>query len=108
MDALTELIREDATQSMPPVRDLDAGPRRCLRLVGGARGRGAADSRLVPTSANGQPAFGQYKHDSETGTWRPWALQVLEVVDGRVADMIFFLDTARLFPMFGLPDVVEG
>ncbi len=63
---------------------------------------------MVPTiSANGSPAFGQYK-PSETGSgYDPWALQVLEIVDGKIADITFFLSTERLFPLWGLPPRLE-
>jgi RNA polymerase sigma-70 factor (ECF subfamily) len=63
-------------------------------------------SRLLPTTANGCPAFGQYKPDPVNGGWAPWAIQVLEITDGRIAEMSFFLDfldPERLFPAFGLP-----
>jgi RNA polymerase sigma-70 factor (ECF subfamily) len=53
-------------------------------------------------SANGSPAFGQYKAAPDGG-YTPWALQVLEVSGGRIAELTFFLDTATLFPLFGLP-----
>jgi RNA polymerase sigma-70 factor (ECF subfamily) len=62
-------------------------------------------SRLLPTSANGWPAFGQYRVDPGGG-WRPWAIQVLEVSGGKVTTMSFFLDVlapGRLFASFGLP-----
>ncbi len=59
-------------------------------------------SVLVRTTANGSPAHSQYKPDGPGG-FVPWALQVLEVSDGRIARVCFFLDTARLFPLFGLP-----
>ena len=54
-------------------------------------------------AANGAPAFGQYK-PTETGEgYEPWALQVLEVDDGRIVELTFFLDTETVFPLFGLP-----
>ena len=67
-------------------------------------GIGCAGSRVIPTlAANGSPAFGQYK-PSETGEgYEPWALQVLELSDGRIVEFTFFLDTETLFPLFGLP-----
>ncbi|MBW3592963.1 MAG: RNA polymerase subunit sigma-70, partial [Actinobacteria bacterium] len=68
-------------------------------------GPGAAcrGSRVVPTAAaNGAPAFGQYK-PADGGGYEPWALQVLETSRGRIAEFTFFLDTERLFPLFGLP-----
>ena len=62
-------------------------------------------SRLLATSANGCPAFGQYKPDPQGG-YTPWALQVLEISGGEITGMQFFLaflDSERLFPAFGLP-----
>ena len=53
-------------------------------------------------SANGQPAFGQYKIDPDGG-YTPWALQVLDIQDGKIKELTFFLSTERLFPLFGLP-----
>jgi len=58
---------------------------------------------VVPAiAANGAPAFGQYK-PAEAGGYEPWALQVLEVRDGKIGELTFFLDTERMFPLFGLP-----
>jgi RNA polymerase sigma-70 factor (ECF subfamily) len=56
----------------------------------------------VPTTANGLPAFGQYRSDG-AGGHAPWALQVIEMSDGRITALNSFLDTERLFPLFGLP-----
>ena len=103
IDALTALIQEDATQSMPPFDMWLSGRDDILRWWFGP-GIGCRGSRVIPTvSANGSPAFGQYK-PSETGDgYEPWALQVLELADGRVVEFTFFLDTDTLFPLFGLP-----
>jgi RNA polymerase sigma-70 factor (ECF subfamily) len=35
--------------------------------------------------------------------YEPWALQVLEIEDGRIVELTFFLDVEKLFPRFGLP-----
>jgi RNA polymerase sigma-70 factor (ECF subfamily) len=102
MEALTDLIREDATQSMPPYALWLRGRDEVFRWWLGP-GIGCRSSILVPTRANGAPAFGQYKPSGPGGAHEPWALQVLQVRDGRIADMVFFLDTGRLFPLFGLP-----
>ena len=59
-------------------------------------------SQLIPVRANGCPAFGQYKPDPAGGRV-PWALQVLEISGRRITRMTMFLDTAALFPSFGLP-----
>ena len=53
------------------------------------------------------PAFGQYKPSAGEGS-APWSLQVLEVSDGRITGISFFLDTERLFPQFGLPPRLDG
>jgi RNA polymerase sigma-70 factor (ECF subfamily) len=66
---------------------------------------GCRGSRLLPASANGCPAFGQYRVDPDGG-YAPWAIQVLEISGGQVTGMNFFLapmDPERLFPAFGLP-----
>jgi RNA polymerase sigma-70 factor (ECF subfamily) len=107
IDALTSLIREDATQSMPPF-DLWLTGREDIFTWWYGPGIGCKGSRVIPTvAANGSPAFGQYK-PSEQGGYEPWALQVLEVKDGRIAELTFFLDTATLFPLFGLPPRLDG
>jgi RNA polymerase sigma-70 factor (ECF subfamily) len=58
----------------------------------------------VPVQANGVLAWGQYKPDPERGGLAPWALLVHEVSGGKISRMTFFLDTGRLFPLFGLAD----
>jgi RNA polymerase sigma-70 factor, ECF subfamily len=63
------------------------------------RGAGCRGSRLVPTAACGSPAFGQYRQ----GGRQPWALIVLDMSGDRIAAMTYFLDTATVFPLFGLP-----
>jgi RNA polymerase sigma-70 factor (ECF subfamily) len=59
------------------------------------------------TSANGSPAFGQYKPSASGAGHEPWSLQVLEMTDGDITGICFFLDTERFFPMFGLPSKLE-
>ncbi|HEY1456848.1 MAG TPA: nuclear transport factor 2 family protein, partial [Candidatus Dormibacteraeota bacterium] len=102
MTALAALIREDATQSMPPY-DMWLRGRDDIFAWWVGPGIGCKGSRVIPTfAANGSPAFGQYK-PSPDGGFDPWALQVLEVSGGRISELTFFLDTARVFPLFGLP-----
>jgi RNA polymerase sigma-70 factor (ECF subfamily) len=102
MQALTSLIHEDATQSMPPY-DLWLRGRADILTWWFGPGIGCQGSRLVPTvAANGSPAYGQYKPALDGGH-DPWALQVLELSAGRFVEFTFFLDTDTLFPLFGLP-----
>ncbi len=106
MDRLTALLREDAIWNMPPYalwlqthEDITTW---CL-----GPGIGCQGSKLLPTMANGSPAYGQYK-PSPDGGLEPWSLQVVELRGDRIAAITFFLDTARLFPLFGLPDRLPG
>ena len=57
--------------------------------------------RFVPTTANGQIAFGTYRWDDAAGAYIPGGLDVLTLLDGRVSDIVAFL-TADL-TRFGLP-----
>ena len=103
MEELTSLIHEDATQSMPPY-DLWLRGRDDIFAWWLGPGVACRGSRVVTTvTANGSPAFGQYKPNPEGEGYDAWALQVLEVEDGRIVELTFFLDTAKIFPLFGLP-----
>jgi len=109
LDALTELIHEDATQSMPPF-DLWLSGREDIFTWWFGPGIGCKGSRVVPagSTANGSPAYGQYKPNETGDGYVPWALMVLEVSGSRIAEFTFFLDVETLFPLFGLPLRFEG
>ena len=100
LDALTSLLHEDAIQSMPPYDLWLQGHVEVRGWLEGP-GIGCAGSRLLPVVANGSPAFGQYRPSGDG--YEPWALQVIEIVGGKIAAMNAFLSTDRLFPLFGLP-----
>ena len=108
VEALVPLIKEDAIQSMPPF-DMWLEGREDIFTWWFGPGIGCKGSRVIPTmAANGSPAFGQYK-PSDTGPgYDPWALQVLEIEDGKIVEFTFFLDTETLFPLFGLPLHLDG
>ncbi|MFF4954424.1 sigma-70 family RNA polymerase sigma factor [Streptomyces chattanoogensis] len=97
MEALTALLHEDSTLSMPPYALWLRGREGIVRWMRGP-GCGCEGSHLVPLTANGRPAFGQYRAGGE-----PWAIQVIETAGGRITALQSFLDTERLFPLFGLP-----
>jgi RNA polymerase sigma-70 factor, ECF subfamily len=108
MDALTSLIHEDAMQSMPPY-DLWLAGRDDILAWWLGPGNGCRGSRIVPVEpANGAPAFGQYKPADSGEGYEPWALQVLEIENGRIVELTFFLDVATVFPRFGLPLEYRG
>jgi RNA polymerase sigma-70 factor (ECF subfamily) len=102
MDSLTSLLHADATWSMPPyelwlqshtdIREWCMGP-----------GIGCRGSRLVPLGANGSPAFAQYRPSGRDGAYTAWSLQVVELSGGKISGVCFFLDTPKIFPLFGLP-----
>lgn len=106
MDALVALLHEDASMSMPPfelwlrgawaIREWNLGP-----------GSGCRGSRLVPIHGNGVAGFGQYRPSGPGGSFEAWGLQLLDVVDGRIAAINCFLDVERMFPLFGLPLTLE-
>jgi RNA polymerase sigma-70 factor (ECF subfamily) len=104
IDRLTALLHEDAIQSMPPFSLWLRGRDDIFTWWFGP-GIACKGSKLLPAkeAANGLPAWGQYK-PSPDGGYEPWALQVVEISDGRVAELTFFLDTKTLFPRFGLPE----
>jgi RNA polymerase sigma-70 factor (ECF subfamily) len=102
IDRLTDLLHEDAVQSMPPFSLWLQGRDDIFTWWFGP-GIGCKGSKLVPVGlANGMPAWGQFKPDPDGG-YEPWALIVPDVSDGRIVELTFFLDTVRLFPLFGLP-----
>ena len=106
VDNLVALLREDATLSMPPYTLWLQGQDAIKAWLLG-RGIGCRGSRLVPTRACGSPAFGQYRLGAD-GVHRPWSLTVLELSGARIAAWNAFLDTEKLFPLFGLPAELRG
>jgi RNA polymerase sigma-70 factor (ECF subfamily) len=101
IERLVALLHEDAIQTMPPYALWIRGSDNIAKWLLGP-GIECKGSRLLPTQANGCPAFGQYRVDPDGG-FRPWALQVLEISGRRISGFHAFLDTERLFPLFGLP-----
>jgi RNA polymerase sigma-70 factor (ECF subfamily) len=106
-DALTRLLKEDATFSMPPIPAWYQGREAIRTLVsrtvfsGQARGRW----RLLSTAANGQVAFGLYRQDETTGIYRGYGIQVVTLSGRMVSDVTTFRDTS-LIAHFGLPSTL--
>ena len=107
MDALAAVLHEDATMSMPPLALWLRGVADIRTWMLG-NGAGCRGSRLVPTAANGTPAFGHYKPGGTAGVLEPWGVVVLDIAQGRVTGIHTFLDTERLFPLFGLPPRLDA
>jgi RNA polymerase sigma-70 factor, ECF subfamily len=102
MKALLTLIHEDAVMTMPPLEFWVRGNADITAWMTQPMPSLCAGSVLVPVQANGVLAWGQYKPDPDGG-YQPWGLQVHEVSRGKLSRLTYFLDTPRLFPLFGLP-----
>jgi RNA polymerase sigma-70 factor (ECF subfamily) len=102
IDSFVSLLHEDATHAMPPYPMWLQGPAEVHKWMIGP-GAACEGSRLVPAQANGCPAFGQYRPSGPGGRHEPWALHVVEISHGAITGITYFLDTERLFPLFGLP-----
>src|SRR6185437_3672741 len=97
--ALTSLLHEEATQSMPPY-ELWLRGRDSIAVWLSTFGIGCKGSRLIPVEAcGGTPAFAQYRQ----GGAEPWALITLELDGDLIANVTSYLDVDTLFPRFGLP-----
>jgi RNA polymerase sigma-70 factor (ECF subfamily) len=104
VDELVKLLHADATLAMPPMSQWLHGPAAIgisiAAMVFGPVGAGGF--RLVPTRANGLPAFAAYKRGDD-GMFHAFALHVLELESReRIGGIVAFLDP-RLFAAFGLP-----
>ena len=99
--SLVSLLHDDAVMSMPPYDFWLRGADEMGKWFVGP-GSACEGSRLVPTTANGCPAFGSYRSDGRGGHV-PFAVQVIEISDGRIVGHHNFVDPA-LFPLFGLPE----
>ena len=107
IDGFVQLLREDATQHMPPFEMWLRGRDDIGAWMLGP-GHACRGSRCVATSANGSPAVAQWKPDGNGG-FEPWALHVLEVDGGRVRHISSFLDMDNdLFAVLGLPATPDG
>ena len=104
VDALTALLHEEATLSMPPYELWLRGHESIAQWLL-TFGIGCKGSRLVPVQAcGGMPAFAQWRDGGAT----PWAIIVLEIGDDRITGLNSYLDVETLFPRFGVPMQLAG
>jgi RNA polymerase sigma-70 factor (ECF subfamily) len=102
IDAIVSMLTEDAVWEMPPYTGWYQGAANIGRLIDTQCPGGRHDMRMVPTRANGQPAFGLYMR-GEDGRFYPFHLQVLTLGPDGVQHVGAFFG-APLFATFGLPD----
>jgi len=100
VDALVALLRDDAILAMPPFSLWMRGPSDIRRWLVAADA--FSQERFIPVGANGAPAVAAYRPEVPGGRLRAFAIQVLDVVDGRIGAIHVFLDPT-LFALFGVP-----
>ena len=100
IDGLVALLRDDAILEMPPFELWMRGPEDIRRWMIKAEAFGR--ERFTPVSANGSPAVAVYRTLEPGGAPQGFAIQVLEVVAGRISAIHVFLEPS-LFALFGLP-----
>jgi RNA polymerase sigma-70 factor, ECF subfamily len=105
VDAIVELLTDDALMTMPPVPVRVDGP----AAIGAFFRTVPADGdlrriRLVPTAANRQPALAAYFDDADDGTFTAYGLMVLALRDGRIAGITGFAEVGEVFLRLGLPE----
>ncbi len=99
VQALVQLLHEEATLSMPPYELWLQGHENIARWLS-TFGIGCKGSVLIPVDASGgSPAFAQYRDGGRS----PWAILMLELNNDRITSMTSYLDVETLFPRFGLP-----
>ena len=105
-DGIVALLADDAWLTMPPEPYEYQGHAAIARFLD-ERGRLlGAHLRLVPTRANGQPAFGCYRQDPQAAIVRSYGLMVLTLEGDRISAITWFGDRG-LFPHFGLPRMLR-
>jgi RNA polymerase sigma-70 factor (TIGR02960 family) len=106
--AVIALLTEDALLTMPPAPLEYRGPAAIEGFLSTVPAAGALERfRLVPTRANGQPAFGCYLRDRHTPIARAYGLMVLTLCGARISAITGFSDTS-VFRPFGLPRTLPG
>ncbi len=108
LPALVALLRDDAVMSMPPMLEWYAGRNAILAFLAAGVFADARRGRLAfrTARANRQPALALYRFEEADGRYHAFALKVLGVEGGKVTQITGFVD-ATLFPLFGLPNVVD-
>jgi RNA polymerase sigma-70 factor (ECF subfamily) len=106
INAIVSMLKADAVWEMPPFTGWYVGAEDIGRLIDRQCPGGVHDMPMLPTTANGQPAFGLYMRQPD-GTFTPFHLQVLTIEGGKVAHVAAFFDD-RLFAKFGLPAVLPA
>jgi RNA polymerase sigma-70 factor (ECF subfamily) len=101
VDGFVALLKEDAAVTMPPWLQWFVG-REAVRSFFAMVWKTCGGLRLVPTAANGQPAFAVYERNATDGIWGAHSIHVLTLEHGEISALTLFVEP-RLFQAFGLP-----
>ena len=101
LDALIELLVTDVRFSMPPAMLEYRGIESAQRVLAAVTFRPGRTYRVVPTRANGQPAFGMYLADPHASVYRAYSLLVIATAGDHITAITGF--TTDVMPRFGLP-----
>jgi RNA polymerase sigma-70 factor (ECF subfamily) len=102
IDRLVEMFTAEAVWEMPPYTGWYQGPQAIITLIHRqCPAESAGDMRMIPLTANGQPAAAMYMREGEV--YVPFQLHVLDVRSDGVSHVVAFLDDT-LFAKFGLPN----
>ncbi len=104
VDAIVALLTEDAWLRMPPLPFEYQGRAQAARFFATVAFRPGHRERLLPTRANGQPAFGAYLRASHAGVAHASGLLVVTIAGERIGAITRF--DARSLPRFGLPPTI--
>jgi RNA polymerase sigma-70 factor (ECF subfamily) len=107
VDGVVAILAEDARIVMPPRPSWYGGRDQVAAFLRQYPLRGHRRWKMVPISANGQPAFASYDWDEQTGAFTPHDLIVLTLRAGQIEEIMAFLDPELLKP-FGLPVQLSG
>ena len=105
VDRVVSLLTDDAWLTMPPQPFEYQGHAAIASFLHDRAALRGRPLRLVPTRANGQPAFGCYLPDPQAATARPYGLMVLTVEGDQVSAITWFGDSG-VFAHFGLPSTL--
>ncbi|HEV2444148.1 MAG TPA: sigma-70 family RNA polymerase sigma factor [Steroidobacteraceae bacterium] len=104
VNAFVALLKEDATYTMPPMSQWYSG-REAIRAFFDWAFKFYSGHRLVPTVANGQPAFAAYARKGAEVDWMAHSIHVLELEGDAISRLTLFVKPGgpELFIAFGLP-----
>jgi RNA polymerase sigma-70 factor (ECF subfamily) len=106
VDAVAAMLADGAALTMPPIPTWFQGREAVAAFLARLPFAGRVRRRLVPTRANGQPAFGTYRWDTERELFVPSEILVLTLEGTRIGEIFAFRSTEP-FERFGLPATLE-